>query len=112
MKAAGGGRIVNLGFAGAETLKARPSIVAYSAAKTAVILYSKALAKTYAGDNITVNVLSPGVMENSVSLPEGELPMGRPGSLDDLAAAALYLVSDGARYVTGVTLEVAGGWNL
>ncbi len=112
MKAAGGGRIINLGFAGAETLKARPSIVAYSAAKTAVILYSKALAKTYAGDNITVNVLSPGIMENSVSLPEGKLPMGSPGSLGDLSAAALYLVSDGARYVTGVTLEVAGGWNL
>lgn len=112
MKAAGGGRILNLGFAGAETLKARPSIVAYSAAKTGVILLSKALAKTYAGDGVTVNVLSPGIMETSVSLPDTPLPMGRTGTVDELAAAALYLVSDEARYVTGVTLEVAGGWNL
>lgn len=112
MRASGGGRILNLGFAGAELLKARPSIVAYSAAKTGVILLSKALAKTYAGDNITVNVLSPGVMDNSVSVPDTPLPMGRPGALDELAAAALFLVSESARYITGVTLEVAGGWNL
>lgn len=112
MKRAGGGRIINLGFTGAELLKARPSIVAYSIAKTGVILYSKALAKTYAGDHITVNVLSPGIMENSVAQPVEGVPMGRVGTLGELAAAALYLVSDEARYVTGVTLEVAGGWNL
>jgi 3-oxoacyl-[acyl-carrier protein] reductase len=110
MQAAGGGRIINLGFAGAELLTARPSIVAYSAAKTGVILLSKALAKTYASSNITVNVLSPGVMENSVSMPP--LPMGRPGTLEELSAAALFLLSEEARYITGITLEVAGGWNL
>jgi len=112
MRAAGGGRIVNLGYAGAEQLVARPSIVAYAAAKTAVILYSKALARDEARHGITVNVVSPGVMENSRTLPVRELPLGRAGRLGELVAAVRYLLSDDAAYVTGTTLEVAGGWNL
>ena len=111
MRTAGGGRILNLGYAGAELLKARPAIVAYSAAKTGVILYSKALAKTEAAHGITVNVLAPGIVENSVDVPS-ELPMGRTGRFEELVAAALYLVSPEASYVTGTVLEVAGGWNL
>ena len=112
MQTAGGGRIVNLGFTGAELLKARPSIAPYSIAKTGVILYSKALAKTYAADKITVNVVSPGVMENSVAQPVESIPLGRSGKLSELSSAVLYLVSPEAAYITGVTLEVAGGWNL
>ncbi len=112
MRAQGGGRIVNIGYAGAELLKARPSIAAYAAAKTAVILYSKALARSEAGHGITVNVVSPGVMENSVTQPTGEIPMGRVGRLTEVAAAVRYLLSPDAAYVTGTTLEVAGGWNL
>ena len=113
MQTAGWGRIVNLGYAGAEILKARPSIAPYAIAKTGVILYSKTLAKTYAKDGITVNVVSPGIIENSVSKPPlSSLPLGRTGKLEELADAVKYLVSDEAAYVTGVTLEVAGGWNL
>ena len=107
-----GGRIVNIGYAGAELLKARPSIVAYGIAKTGVILYSKALAKSEASSGVTVNVVSPGVMENSVSQPLQEIPMGRLGRLEELVAAVRYLVSPEAGYVTGVTIEVAGGWNV
>ena len=106
-----GGRIINLGYAGAELLKARPSIAAYSIAKTGVILYSKALAKTEAKNGITVNVISPGIVENSVSVPD-DLPMGRAATFIELTGAAKYLLSPGARYVTGVTLEVSGGWNV
>jgi NAD(P)-dependent dehydrogenase (short-subunit alcohol dehydrogenase family) len=112
MRAQGGGRIVNIGYAGAEQVKARPSIVAYAAAKTGVILYSKALARSEAAHGITVNVVSPGVMENSVTQPTGEVPMGRAGTLEELVAAVRYLLSAEAAYVTGITLEVAGGWNL
>ncbi len=113
MQKVGWGRIVNLGYAGAEILKARPGIAPYVIAKTGVILYSKALAATYAGDGITVNVVSPGIIENSVSQPpKSSLPMGRTGTLTELAGAVLYLASDEAAYVTGITLEVAGGWNL
>ena len=112
MRERGGGRILNLGYAGAELFKARPAIAAYSIAKTGMILYSKALARSEARHGITVNVLSPGVMENSVTQPTSEIPMGRAGRLDELVAAARYLLSPAARYLTGVTLEVAGGWNL
>ena len=112
MRAQGGGRIVNIGYAGAELVKARPAIVAYAAAKTGVILYSKALARSEAAHGITVNVVSPGVMENSVTQPTHEVPMGRPGRLDELVAAVRYLLSPEAAYVTGTTVEVAGGWNL
>ncbi len=111
MRVQGAGRIVNLGYAGAEHLVARPGIVAYSVAKTGVILYSKALAKTNAKHGITVNVVSPGVMDNSVTRPK-ELPMGRTGQLAELVAAVRYFLSEEAAYTTGVTLEVAGGWNL
>ena len=112
MRGAGGGRIVNLGYAGAELLKARPGIVAYQLAKTGVILYTKALARSEAAHGITANVVSPGVMENSVSLPLDQIPMGRVGTLEELVGAVRYLLSPPARYVTGVHLEVAGGWNL
>jgi 3-oxoacyl-[acyl-carrier protein] reductase len=107
-----GGRIVNLGFAGAENLIARPRTVAYVIAKTGVILYSKALAKSEAAHNITVNVVSPGVIENSVSQPIEDIPMNRTGTLDELVSAVMYLLSPETRYVTGVNIQVAGGWNL
>lgn len=107
-----GGRIVNLGFAGSEYMKARPAVAAYAIAKTGVILYSKALAMTEAEHGVTVNVISPGVLETSVSKPVSKIPAGRLGTLDELVAALRYLLSPEAAYVTGVTIEVAGGWNL
>jgi NAD(P)-dependent dehydrogenase (short-subunit alcohol dehydrogenase family) len=109
---AAGGRIVNIGYAGAELVTARPGIAPYGIAKTGVILYSKALARSEAAHGITVNVLSPGVMENSVTRPLREIPMQRLGRLDELVGALRYLLSPAAAYVSGVTLEVAGGWNL
>ena len=112
MREAGGGRIINLGYAGAEHLIARPAVAAYSIAKTGVILYSKSLARTEAGNGITVNVISPGVMENSVTQPRREIPMNRLGRLEEIVSAACFLVSDEASYITGTTIEVAGGWNL
>ncbi|MFO7544473.1 MAG: SDR family oxidoreductase [Trueperaceae bacterium] len=107
-----GGRVVNIGYAGSELVKARPGIAAYGIAKTGVILYSKALARNEARSGVTVNVVSPGVLENSVTKPLHEIPMGRPGRLDELVAAVRYLLSPEAAYVTGVTIEVAGGWNV
>jgi 3-oxoacyl-[acyl-carrier protein] reductase len=107
-----GGRIVNIGFAGAENLIARPRSVAYVIAKTGVILYSKALAKSEAANHITVNVVSPGVIENSISQPIEDIPMKRTGTFDELTSAVLYFLSPEARYVTGVNIQVSGGWNL
>lgn len=110
MVRAGFGRVVNIGFAGAQNLLARPGITAYVIAKTGVILYSKALAKQLAPQGITVNVVSPGIAENSISKPIEEIPMGRLADLEELARAVLFFVREG--YVTGQVIEVSGGWNL
>lgn len=106
------GRIVNLGFAGTDALVAKPGIVAYQIAKTGVLLYSRSLAKREARHGTTVNVIAPGVIENSVTMPLNDLPMGRPGTRDEVAGVLRYLVSPEARYVTGAMIPVAGGWNV
>lgn len=112
LKAASWGRIVNVGFAGAQDLIARPLIAPYVIAKTGIILYSKALAKQLAKDNITVNVVSPGVMENSVSKPLEEIPISRTATLDEFVRAVNFFVEPESDYLTGQVVEVAGGWNL
>lgn len=106
----GGGRVVNLGFAGAQNLIARPNIAAYAAAKAGLIVYSKSLAVQVAAQGVTVNVVAPGVAENSVSKPLEEIPAGRLAGLDELAGAVLFFVDN--PYLTGQVLEVAGGFNL
>ncbi len=106
------GRIINIGFAGAEKMMVRPNDTAYNIAKTGVIIYSKALAKVEAKHNITVNVISPGVIENSVLKPINAIPMKRLGLFGEIIGAMRYFLSTEASYVTGVVLEVAGGWNL
>jgi 3-oxoacyl-[acyl-carrier protein] reductase len=105
------GRIVNFGYAGTDRLLARPQSVAYTIAKTGVTLLTKAIALSEIANGITANVIAPGIIENSVGeLPK--VPAGRVGTYDDVCAAVRYFVSDEANYVTGQTLEVAGGWHL
>lgn len=106
----GGGCIINIGFAGAQNLIARPNITAYAIAKTGLIIYSKSLAVQVAARGISVNVVAPGVAENSISKPLDEIPMGRLAALDELARAVLFLVDN--PYLTGQVVEVAGGFNL
>ncbi len=110
MSQAGWGRVVNIGFAGAQNLLARSGITPYVIAKTGLIIYSKSLAKRVASKGITVNVVSPGVAENSISKPVDEIPMGRLAKLDELAKAVLFFVEN--EYLTGQIVEVSGGWNL
>jgi len=109
-----GGRIVNRGYASCGRIVARPRAAHYQLAKTGVLLYTQALAKAVAPEGITVNCLSPGHLENSVDLPDDSavIPAGRPATEADVLAALDYLLSDGAAYVTGQNLEVAGGFNL
>jgi NAD(P)-dependent dehydrogenase (short-subunit alcohol dehydrogenase family) len=112
MRAAGGGRIVNIGFAGAQRLAARPNVVAYAIAKMGVMLLTKAIARAEIANGITANVVAPGVVENSKTKPLREIPAGRVARIEEVASAVLYFVSPEAEYVTGQVLEVAGGWNL
>ena len=110
------GRIVNIssvvGFSG------NGGQVNYSAAKAGMVGLTKSMAREFASRNITVNCVAPGyiVTEMTESLGEDvqqkmlrEIPMGTLGSADDVAAAVLYLISDGAAYVTGQTIHVNGG---
>jgi NAD(P)-dependent dehydrogenase (short-subunit alcohol dehydrogenase family) len=76
------------------------------------VIYSKSLAQRLASRGITVNVVSPGVAENSLSKPLSSIPMGRPARLEELARAVLFFVEEAGSYLTGQVLEVAGGWNL
>ncbi|UBV42945.1 bifunctional dihydropteridine reductase/dihydrofolate reductase TmpR [Deinococcus taeanensis] len=111
LRGRGWGRVVNLGFAGASVGVARPGIVPYVVAKAGVVQLSKSLAVTLAGSGVSVNVVSPGVIETSVSQPVREIPAGRVGTVRELVDAALFFVRAGD-YVTGQELEVAGGWHL
>lgn len=112
LKMMGWGRIVNLGFAGAQDLIARPMSTPYVIAKTGIILYSKALAKELIKHKITVNVVSPGVVENSVSQPLNEIPCGRLATFEDMVRSVNFFVDKDADYITGQVVEVSGGWNL
>jgi 3-oxoacyl-[acyl-carrier protein] reductase len=112
------GRILNLGAVGAERTMAHPKIAAYSAAKAAVTAFSKALALEEARHGITVNVVCPGVLADGEASPEvpdhagDRIPVGRPGSADDVVRAVLFFSSPAADFLTGQVLAVAGGWRL
>jgi len=113
------GRIVNLGAVGAERTLGQPKVAAYSAAQAAVIAFSKALALEEARSGITVNVVCPGVLSDGGALPEqpgmslgDRVPVGRPGTPDDVVRAVLFFASPAAGFVTGQVLAVAGGWRL
>ncbi len=106
------GRVVNLGYAGATGLPAKTHITPYVIAKAGVVIYSRALAKRLAPKGVTINVVAPGVVENSLTKPQAELPMGRVARLDEVVSAVCFFLEPKAAYITGQVLEVAGGWNL
>ncbi|MCM3609945.1 glucose 1-dehydrogenase [Planococcus sp. MERTA32b] len=93
--------------------------VTYAAAKGAVSTLTRGLAKELAEEGIRVNGIAPGVIETPFherySTPElvkkmvASAPLGRPGTAEEIAGAALYLASDLASYVTGEIIEVNGG---
>jgi 3-oxoacyl-[acyl-carrier protein] reductase len=92
--------------------------VNYSAAKAGVVGFSKSLAREVGSRNITVNCIAPGFIDTDMTrgLPDDQknallahIPLGRFGQAGEIAAAAVFLASDGAAYVTGNTLHVNGG---
>ena len=93
--------------------------VNYSASKAGIIGAVKALARETAKRNITVNCIAPGVImtdmmsgfdEEALKELKAETPLGRLGAVGDIAAAALFLASDSASFITGQTLGVNGGF--
>lgn len=91
---------------------------AYSASKAAVIQLSQMMAKNYAEENIRVNCICPGIIETPMLHGRGmaeygsRIPLRRLGTPMDVANAAVFLASDDASYLTGVTLPVDGGVSL
>jgi 3-oxoacyl-[acyl-carrier protein] reductase len=90
----------------------------YAASKAGLIGFAKALAREVASRSITVNVIAPGMIETDMTRALGEaahaqleqqIPLGRLGSPDDVAAAVCFLASDEAAYITGHVLAVNGG---
>jgi NAD(P)-dependent dehydrogenase (short-subunit alcohol dehydrogenase family) len=116
MLAGGGGAIVNM--SSTAGLQGAPGMAPYAAAKHGVVALTKVGAVDYGRHNIRVNALAPGptVNEQMASLPVERLqqiarfvPIGRLGSVDEVARAALWLCSDEASFVTGAVLSIDGG---
>ncbi|MDC0857096.1 3-oxoacyl-[acyl-carrier-protein] reductase [Rickettsiales bacterium] len=110
------GRIINItsvvGHSG------NPGQSNYCAAKSGILGMSKSLALELASRNITVNCIAPGFIETAMTEKLNEeqknsilqnIPNGKLGTVDDIAAGALFLASDEAKYITGQTLHINGG---
>ncbi|MEA1901457.1 MAG: 3-oxoacyl-[acyl-carrier-protein] reductase [Thermodesulfobacteriota bacterium] len=110
------GRIVNI--ASVVGVSGNPGQANYSASKAGLIGLTKTAAKELAARNVTVNAVAPGFIETDMTaaLPEkarkamlDQVPMGRGGQPEDVAAAVKFLASDDAAYITGQVIHVNGG---
>jgi 3-oxoacyl-[acyl-carrier protein] reductase len=116
-KERGGGKIVNMSsLAGRNGGFANG--LAYSATKAGIIGLTKGLATRLAGFSVNVNAICPGTTrtdilksfsDDKIHELEGKIPLGRLGSVDDIANAVCFLCADEASFITGVSLDVNGG---
>lgn len=111
-----GGRIIAVSSVVGQTGNAGQAN--YAASKAGLIGFAKALAREVATRGITVNAIAPGMIDTDMTRAISEkahvdwaaqIPLGRLGSVDDVAAAACFLASDEAAYITGHVLAVNGG---
>jgi 3-oxoacyl-[acyl-carrier protein] reductase len=111
-----GGRIIAISSVVGQTGNAGQSN--YAASKAGLIGFAKALAREVASRGITVNVVAPGLIDTDMTRAIAEnaqidcaaqIPLGRTGTPDDVAAAVCFLASDEAAYITGHVLAVNGG---
>jgi NAD(P)-dependent dehydrogenase (short-subunit alcohol dehydrogenase family) len=114
---AGGGAIVNMS-SGAGGLQGVANLAAYATAKAGIVAMSKVAALDYADQGVRVNVVAPGPIltwhleqagEEAQRQAGQSTPMRRVGTADEVADAVLWLCSDQASFITGVTLPIDGG---
>jgi 3-oxoacyl-[acyl-carrier protein] reductase len=110
------GRIISI--ASIVGLTGNPGQANYAAAKAGMIAFSKSLAREVGSRNITANIIAPGFIDTDMTRALNEaqraglssqIPLGRLGRPADIAAAAAFLASEEAGYITGETLHVNGG---
>lgn len=119
LKQRGGGSIINMSSIGGRNPE--PGLGIYSVSKAALLSLTRVLAKEWGVDGITVNAICPGLIKTDFSSALWsndktmqhmlrQQPIQRIGEGDDIAAMALYLASDSARFTTGATFTVDGGY--
>jgi len=114
MRAQNFGRIVNIADSAADKISPQPTLAPYMVGKTGILILTKSLSSVTAGFDITVNAVSPGIMENSVTKPPGgpkAIPKKRYGTYADLNAAIEFFLRRETSYITGENLKVSGGWH-
>ena len=118
MKSRGWGRIVAFSMANAERLQANPFVAGHYIAKIGVLVLIRSLAKAGAKAGVTANCISPGFIGSGSRTPSDNermlqhVPAGRLGTVDDAVAAARYLLSDEAGYVSGTNVVVSGAYGI
>ncbi len=106
------GRVVNIGYSRAEQLGSFPTILPYAVAKTGLLILTRTAAVSEIAAGITINMVSPGLIEGGALPPLKNIPPAAIGRALDVASAVSYLVSDEASAVTGANLIVAGTWKM
>lgn len=112
------GRIVSFAMANADQMAGQTEVTAYYIAKAGVLILTRSLARALAPHGITVNAISPGFIATGSAPPEElatlvkRIPAGHVGEPSDAVAAAMFLLSEEARYVTGTNVHVSGGWGI
>jgi 3-oxoacyl-[acyl-carrier protein] reductase len=113
------GSIINM--SSVVGLKGNAGQSAYAASKAGIIGFSKSIAQELGSRNIRCNAIAPGFVETDMThyLKDGgseqwmsKIPLGRFGTTEDIAQAALFLASDMSLYITGQTLSVCGGMTM
>jgi NAD(P)-dependent dehydrogenase (short-subunit alcohol dehydrogenase family) len=113
MREAGYGRILMIGSSAGKTGGAK-SMAAYGASKAGVMTLAKSIASEYARDGITSNALAPSLIDTDMisSMPDlhERVPVGRLGTVDDVASLIGFLCSEHAGYITGEVVDINGGF--